>query len=145
MNTNEQNNIFLTKECNFTLFQHDNDFCNNEALTLVNISIEYQVPSPECTPVTPTPPPVCIDIKSLEKGNWVVVSYEEKKYPGEVTALHLDTALIGVSVMHSKYGKAWACPEKEDKILYGAENIVKVIPPPVPSDRRGHFKFEDDF
>lgn len=76
-------------------------------------------------------------------GQWVVVDYDGKKYPGEVTALHIEAELVEVSVMHSKFGQTWAWPVKEDKILYSLDRIVKTISPPIPADRRNHFKFQD--
>ena len=37
----------------------------------------------------------------LEKGKWVVVEYDQKRYPGEVTSVHRDSSSeqIEVSVM----------------------------------------------
>ena len=79
---------------------------------------------------------------SYNIGEWVIVKYDEKKYPGEITKVNDDA--IEVSVMHSKFGQRWAWPNREDKIFYLKKDIVKKIKVPVPSDRRGFFRFESD-
>ena len=82
------------------------------------------------------------NLNNIEKGDWVVVVYDNKHYPGEVTDIGKNQ--LEVSVMHSKTGRAWSWPEREDKIVYAMKDIIKKVRPPVPTDRRSHFRFEDD-
>ena len=75
-------------------------------------------------------------------GQWVLVSYDHKDYPGEVTAV--EDGDIEVNVMH-KSGGAWKWPVKADKIFYPAESIVKRLNPPRAAGSRGQFVFDEFF
>ena len=68
--------------------------------------------------------------EKLNVGDWALVSYGGKKFPGEVVSL-IDTD-IEVSVMkYSRKGK-WYWPDKADIIAYQPENVIGKLSPPVP-------------
>ena len=51
---------------------------------------------------------------------------------------------IEVSVMHKSKGN-FKWPQKEDKIFYNLDDILKIIDPPIPTGNKGQFKFKKDF
>ena len=65
--------------------------------------------------------------EKLNVGDWAIVSYDGKKFPGEVVSI-IDTD-IKVSVMkYSRKGKwYWS-----DKAAYRPENVIGKLSPPVP-------------
>ena len=68
--------------------------------------------------------------EKLNVGDWALVSYDGKKFPGEVVSI-IDTD-IEVSVMkYSRKGK-WYWPEKADIIACRPENVIGKLSPPVP-------------
>lgn len=77
---------------------------------------------------------------NLSIGQQVVVNYDGKKFPGEVTSI--DDSDIEVSVMH-RSANAWKWPRPEDKIFYLKSEILHVIKPPSVAGNRGQFVFED--
>lgn len=78
-------------------------------------------------------------------GDWVLVKYDGKTYPGEVTGLGSGQG-VQVSVMRKAYlGQNWKWPDKKDEILYEHHNILKKIDPPVPIGTRGQFTFNSQF
>ena len=72
--------------------------------------------------------------------DWVLVKYENGKYPGEVICCKGRD--YEVSVMYCRFG-IWKWPENEDKIFYDRSDILKKIKPPVPVGSRGQFIFEN--
>ncbi len=78
---------------------------------------------------------------SITIGQWVIVDYDEAKYPGEVISVDEDFQ-YEVNVMHPS-GNHWKWPKTEDKIFYSLENIVKLISPPKAAGHRGQFIFEE--
>ena len=115
---------------------------------MINISefVEFAKPSPPTqSAIGENSPPdddiqPCQLLPNLTIGLWVIVKYADEEYPGEVTSI--EDSDIEVSVMH-KSVNAWKWPRPEDKILYPATQIVRVIDPPTVAGNRGQFVFEN--
>ena len=69
--------------------------------------------------------------------DWVVVEYQGSNFPGEVSEI-LSDGRVEVNVMCPS-GNGWKWPEKEDKIPYEIDEVLKKIEPPVPTGSRGQF------
>ena len=69
----------------------------------------------------------------------VLVSYKDKRFPGEVT--NITGSEFEVNVIH-KSGNLWKWSKKEDKILYKWEKIVQRINPPAVAVTWGQFSFD---
>ena len=68
--------------------------------------------------------------EKLTVGDWALVSYDGKKFPGEVVSI-INTD-IEVSVMkYSRKGK-WYWPDKAGIIAYRPEKVIGKLSPPVP-------------
>ena len=77
----------------------------------------------------------------VEVGQWAVVAYDGKQYPGEVTAVS-DIEGVEVSVMH-KSGSCWKWPQPKDMIYYHKKDIKRLISPPIATGYCGQFIFSD--
>lgn len=76
------------------------------------------------------------------KGDWVLVNYDNKKYPGEVIQIHgPDDIQVSVMVQTSCGHYKW--PQPPDSICYTSKEVVQKISPPEVSNSRGFFKFEN--
>ena len=80
----------------------------------------------------------------IDVGDWVQVTYNKEKFPGEVTNIIQDDSFpIYISVMH-RSSKFWKWPEfGKDEIAYAFEDVVKKIDPPTVAESRGQFSFVD--
>lgn len=78
-------------------------------------------------------------IQSIIVGDYVIVQFENNKYPGIVT--HIPENIQDGPTVKCMVGgkKAWKWPEKVDEIAYSWEEILEKIPPPVKISNRGHF------
>ena len=74
--------------------------------------------------------------------DWVIVTYDGLKYPGEVISVDRNMQEVRVSVMHPS-GAFWKWPRPVDSILYRWTNVVKKIDPPEVAGGCGQFRFED--
>ncbi|KAJ8927327.1 hypothetical protein NQ314_020222 [Rhamnusium bicolor] len=70
--------------------------------------------------------------KTKRVGDYVLVIYDRKYYPGEITKVLNNGAIINVM---TPYGKQWKWPCHKDEIFYSDEEIVMAIKEP---ERRGH-------
>ena len=68
-----------------------------------------------------------LDRKTFSIGDWVLVKCYSTNYPGEI--LEIVNNEFQVNVMN-KSQKFWTWPQKEDKIFYTSNSIVKRIEPP---------------
>ena len=68
--------------------------------------------------------------KKLNVGDWALVSYDGKKFPGEVMSI-INTD-IEVSVMKYSRKVKWYWPDKADIIAYRPENGIRKLSPPIP-------------
>ena len=82
------------------------------------------------------------EVKNFEinLGDWVLVSYEDDVFPGEVIAV-LDND-FQVNVMHKSGNSFWKWPAQEDNIFYTRENIVRNLDQPEVAGTRGQFLFK---
>ena len=80
-----------------------------------------------------------IDVCGINVGEWVVVEYDGKKYPGKVTSK--GEAGLQVSVMKPCFPSGWSWPSQKDEIYYNHNDIIKRIDPPIPKNNRGQWKF----
>ena len=73
-------------------------------------------------------------------GEWVLVKYDNKDFPGEV--VNIIGSEFEVNVMHRSGAAFWRWPEKDDHIFYNRADIIKQLTPPQVAGSRGQFKFE---
>lgn len=71
--------------------------------------------------------------------DWVLVTYDDKIYPGTITNVIQEEYLI--TVMMKSGLNTWKWPQKEDKLLYSVTDIIRKIDPPEVKNSRGHFTF----
>ena len=82
--------------------------------------------------------------RKLKKGEWVVVCYDGRNYPGEVTKDETAQGVV-VNVMRPAFPNKWKWPAQKDELLYIRNQIVCIIKPPVPVDARNSFIFDEHF
>ena len=68
--------------------------------------------------------------EKLNVGDWALVSYDGKMFPGEVVSI-IDTDIEVSEMKYSRKGK-WYWPDKADIIAYRPENVIGKLSPPVP-------------
>ena len=74
------------------------------------------------------------DFESVDIGDWVVVNYDNKRFPGKVTRKNVNG--MKVKVMKPSFPSDWTWPVRKDEIDYTFENILKKIDPPFPLNSR---------
>lgn len=80
---------------------------------------------------------------AFKVGDWVVVSYEDRPYPGEVTDIRDDSVIVN-AMEPTEAGRFYKWPNKKDVLPYLPEQVIKIISPPVPCDSRmKQFRFHD--
>ena len=77
---------------------------------------------------------------SIDLGQWVVVTYDGSRYPGEV--ISMEDSQYEINVMHPS-GNHWKWPTAEDKIFYLLQNIAQLINPPKAAGNHGQFRFDE--
>ena len=87
------------------------------------------------------------DEERFKENDWVLVQYDQKTYPGIVTAVLGSDIEVSVMEMSGTTGSFWKWPLKEDKILYTTDNVLCHIEPPEVVGSRGQYAFKrfDDF
>ncbi|KAG8326457.1 hypothetical protein J6590_041142 [Homalodisca vitripennis] len=81
-------------------------------------------------------------LKALQVGDWVVVTYDSKNYPGEIVSI-LEEG-ITINAMQPSGPGGWIWPAKPDIHTYPNQDLVKRINPPLPSgNRASQFVFTD--
>lgn len=73
------------------------------------------------------------DVKRVV-GEHVIVLYDSQVYPGVITSVELDGALISAMKKSLKF---WKWPEKPDEIWYEWDNVIGSINPPKQMSKRG--------
>ncbi|XP_072180506.1 uncharacterized protein [Diadema setosum] len=71
-------------------------------------------------------------------GDWFIVEYDGKQFPGEVLAVR--DGEFQVSVM-GRVGKYWKWPSTRDAIFYMRHQMIAPLDAPEVVNNRGHFKF----
>nr|XP_042895012.1 uncharacterized protein LOC122268771 [Parasteatoda tepidariorum] len=79
------------------------------------------------------------ECETYSEGDWVLVTYDAEKYPGEVKTVK--TEEIEVSCM-IRSGKYWKWPRNPDIAHYTFGNVIGKLDPPIPATSRGQFYFE---
>ena len=82
------------------------------------------------------------EIEALSIGQWVLVYYDGKQYPGETTKIKNSLTDIEINVMHQSGSKFWKWPTSQDKIYYQRKSITRIIEAPKVAGSRGQFTFE---
>lgn len=79
------------------------------------------------------------EVVQIGKGDYVIVIYKNKRYPGLVT--DMDKEEYEISTMEQKQGMKhrWRWPNVPDKIWYKYNNIVKKIPEPSAGGSDSYF------
>lgn len=77
-----------------------------------------------------------LENKRIDVGDYLIVQYEEKYYPGKLTAIKKNKFLVSVMVPS---GTFWKWPEKKDEIYYEKGDIKEVIKEPVQKNARGAY------
>lgn len=78
------------------------------------------------------------DLKELQRklGEYVIFSYEKQLYPGQITEVQDDGAVINAM---EKSLKTWKWPQKKDELFYPWHDVVGGIDPPKQISKRGLF------
>jgi len=79
--------------------------------------------------------------KSIEVGDWYILDYEGRRFPGEVVVV--GDGEFQVSVME-RAGKYWKWPSPKDVIFYMREKMISRLDFPEIANNRGHFKFSTE-
>lgn len=77
---------------------------------------------------------------SIVKGDFVVITYDKKPYPGIIVDICNDEVLV--NALHPCRG-GWQWPQEKDEIWYSVNTIKKKINHPFPINDRGVFKFKE--
>ncbi|KAI5722693.1 hypothetical protein M8J76_012165 [Diaphorina citri] len=72
-------------------------------------------------------------------GDYVVVTYNGKKFPGQVIETVDNDDKVKVKHMTQAGMDSWRWPEIEDILWYDMDEILKIISPPTPINKRGLF------
>lgn len=78
----------------------------------------------------------------MNVGDYVIVSYSDAYYPGEVTSASVD-GTVQVSVMQRSGMRNWKWPFPADKLDYNITDIVQKIAVPISISRRGIFEVKE--
>ena len=81
--------------------------------------------------------------EGLKPGDWALVRYDGKNFPGEV--LSICGSDVEVSVMKPARKGKWCWPGRPDVTNYEPENVLKKLEPPVPVGMVGTGGKEDIF
>lgn len=83
------------------------------------------------------------DIDDINVNDWVVVTYDNMKFPGIVTQLGSQND-IEVKAMH-KAGSYYKWPERDDIVFYLRQDILMKVEPPSVKGSRGQYAFSETF
>ena len=81
------------------------------------------------------------DGDKFSEGDWVIVRYDGKEFPGEV--MLVGEKDVQVSVMVRKFSGFWRWPNPCDKIFYPFFSVASKITAPEPVGSRGQFRFKE--
>ena len=95
-------------------------------------------------PVTTTPAGTKHNMaQTVTVGQFVMVDYEGSKFPGQVTSLEKDGAVV--SVLAKSKAEGWRWPKSKDELLYFWRDIIQIIPAEnvKPINSRGFYRILD--
>lgn len=83
-------------------------------------------------------PHVATDVYEYKEGQWVLVQYEEKHYPGKITEIVSEKTLRVTVMVPTGAPGHYKWPVKPDCIVYDKETeVIKLISAPTVVNRRG--------
>lgn len=77
--------------------------------------------------------------EEIKPGNYVIVLYEEKHYPGKVVKTIQPANEFVVSTMKKSGLRDWKWPEEKDEITYSRDEVICKIEEPKKKTKRGTF------
>ena len=75
------------------------------------------------------------------EGEFVIVQYEGQKFPGKVTSVMSEGAVVSTLTKCKRIG--WKFPQTKDEMLYEWDDIVQLRPKAIPLNNRNFFRFPD--
>ena len=72
---------------------------------------------------------------------FVIVQYEGQQFPGKVTSVESEGAVV--SVLTKCKRKGWKWPQTKDEMLYEWDDIITLHSPAIPLNKRNIFRFPD--
>ncbi|KAI4455092.1 hypothetical protein MML48_9g00003641 [Holotrichia oblita] len=79
-----------------------------------------------------------VSLSTMKAGDYVIVKYNDKYFPGKVSAEQNNRVLVSVMTIAGLYN--WKWPYPVDEIWYSEEEVIEQIPGPVAVNKRGNFK-----
>ena len=73
-------------------------------------------------------------------GDWCAVEYDGKAFPGCIKSVQCGEYEVSVMV---KAGKYWKWPQREHKIFYQKQRVLKRLQGPELVNARGHYAFTE--
>lgn len=143
--TNRTGPVSATSAADSDVSESDTEFFDETCSMDTSVGTNCSSPDSKFSDVEPTD--TCTDVHpdisarkcvplEIHKGDFVVVEYEGRLYPGEVKVVKKQGA--EVSCME-KRGINWKWPLKPDQIYYQQSEITQVITAPKKISRRGLF------
>lgn len=81
--------------------------------------------------------------KSIAVGDYVLIIYEDEKFPGVVTNILMEGPEKKYEVKTMQMtGSNWRWPDKVDMLVYDAADVLKKLEPPILLNSRGVYSFD---
>ena len=77
----------------------------------------------------------------VAEGEFVIVQYEGQQFPGKVTSVENEGAVVSTLTKCKQNG--WRWPQAKDEMLYEWDDIVQLRPQAIPFNTRNFFRFPD--
>ena len=78
----------------------------------------------------------------FHEGDWCLVKYDEKYYPGIIEQHRNANYLVSVMVSTANRN-LWKWPNPPDCVWYTRQNVVTKLQPPEPVSSRGVYRFKN--
>ena len=76
-----------------------------------------------------------------KEGEFVIVQYEGQKFPGKVTKIESEGAVVSTLTKCKRSG--WKFPQLKDEMLYDWDDIVQLRLKTIPLNNQNFFRFPD--
>ena len=83
---------------------------------------------------------VLLHLGNIQVGDWVLVKYDEKVFPGEVKVIEQREVKVSVTIPS---GTCYKWPKIEDAVFFKLANIICKLSPPQFKSARGTFEFAE--
>ena len=80
---------------------------------------------------------------AYDAGTWVIITWEDDWYPGEIIENEIENQTIKVKVMHSVGDNKFIWPTKDDILSYEYDKVIQSIPPATNITKR-LYKIDDE-